>query len=371
MLHKSHKLPALLLSGAMLLSFNSCGLMEMRDSYVETEEAEATTSQMLAPAERVHQVIERPESETAPVSIENTELKVVLTGNIRMDSGILKDAAARAYDGQSYSFLTMYTGLYGSIHGAELAMMSCSTADHLEDQADLHPPVESLAALSELGADILDTTGCGDVKASLTKQGLTGFCASDGSFALAEAEGVKFAFASVEGDVDNWEREIVEKAADASDIVIVSVIWDENVSYDAMTGIAWDLAAAGADVIAGRGNGLGTAAWLDTGDGTRTLAAYSLGNVLATSGKTSELLGGVLSFTVKDKVIEDVVLDPTFTHYTAEYRDYQVFRAATYSDELAANHANSGVYTSVLSDIVRGVVPEEFLPADYRLNTNN
>lgn len=371
MLHKSHKLPALLLSGALLLSLNSCGLMEMRDCYVETEEAEATTSQMLAPAERVNQVIERPESETAAVSVENTELKVVLTGDIRMDSSILRDAAARAYDGQGYSFLTMYTGLYGSIHGADLAMMSCSTADHLADQADQHLPVESLAALSDLGTDILDTTGCSDVKASLEKQGMTGFSASDGTFELIEADGVKFAFASVEGDVDNEEREIVEKAADASDIVIVSVVWDENVSSGTMTGIMWDLAAAGADVIAGRGDGLGAVEWLDTGDGTRTLVAYSLGNVLSTSGKTAHLLSGVLSFTVEDKEITDVVLDPTFTHYTAEYRDYQVFRAATYSDELAAKHANSGVYTSVLGDIVRGVVSSEFLPAEYRLNTNN
>ena len=107
MLHKSHKLPALLLSGAMLLSLNSCGLMEMRDSYVETEEAEETTGQMLAPAERVNQVIERPETEAVPEPAENTELTVVLTGDVQVDTSILKDAADRAYDGQSYSFLTM------------------------------------------------------------------------------------------------------------------------------------------------------------------------------------------------------------------------------------------------------------------------
>ena len=161
MLHKSHKLPALVLSGAMLLSLNSCGLMEMRDSYVETEEAEETTGQMLAPAERVNQVIERPvEEENQPETPEVKECTVALSGDVLVDTGILKDAADGAYDGQSYSFLTMYTGIYGNVSTADAAMMSYSTADRLADRGEQAPPVESLAALSDLGADILDTTGC-------------------------------------------------------------------------------------------------------------------------------------------------------------------------------------------------------------------
>ena len=39
---------------------------------------------------------------------------------------------------------------------------------------------------------------------------------------------------------------------------------------------------------------------------------------------------------------------------------------ADYSDELAARHANSGIYVSVLGDIVRGTIPAEFLPAALR-----
>lgn len=373
MLHKSHKLPALVLSGAMLLSLNSCGLMEMRDSYVETEEAEETTGQMLAPAERVNQVIERPvEEENQPETPEVKECTVALSGDVLVDTGILKDAADGAYDGQSYSFLTMYTGIYGNVSTADAAMMSYSTADRLADRGEQAPPVESLAALSDLGADILDTTGCKNMESSLVKHGILNINGADGGVETVEKNGVILAFTAIsaENALDDIVLEEVQYAALVSDAAVVSVTWGENTTADEMNGTVWALAAAGADVIVGKGAGLGAVEWLDTGDGSKTLTAYSLGNILSTSSKTADLLGGILRFTVKPgnggAVIEDVVLEPTFTHYTAEYRDYQVFRAANYSDELAAEHSNSGVYTSVLEDIVRGTVPEEFLPAALR-----
>ena len=92
MLHKSHKLPALLMAGTILLSFNSCGLMEMRDCYVETEEGEASADRMLAPAERVNQVVERPETEeTAADEPVPTQWTAVLTGDVLVDTAILRE----------------------------------------------------------------------------------------------------------------------------------------------------------------------------------------------------------------------------------------------------------------------------------------
>ena len=368
MLHKSHKFQALLMAGAMLLSLNSCGLLEMRDCYVETEEAEDTAERMLAPAQRVNQVIQRPESEetsAAPAAEEAKDVTVVLTGDILIDSGIVKDAAEGAYDGQSYSFLTMYTGLYSCIHDADLAMMSYSTAEYLADRSEQNPPVESAAALSDLGVDLLDTTGCSDMEASMEKQGIASISAADDTFELVERNGITFAFLSADS-VSEAVLENLESAALMSDIAVVSVTWDENTASADMTSAVWTLAAAGADVIVGKGAGLGNVEWLDTGDGTRTLAAYSLGNILATSDETTDVLSFTVTDTPNGKAIGDVRLEPTFTHYTAEYRDYQVFRLGVYSDELAANHANSGVYTAVLADAVRSTVSAEFLPAAYR-----
>ncbi|MBR3999813.1 MAG: CapA family protein [Clostridia bacterium] len=374
MLHKSHKLPALLMAGAILLSFNSCGLMEMRDCYVETVEGEASADLMLAPAERVNQVVARPETEVItekdPVV---TQWKAVLTGDVLVDSAILKDAADGAYEGQSYSFLTMYTGLYGCIHGADAAMMSYSTAGGLADHPEQIPPVESIAALSDLGADVLDTTGSGVLSESPEDHGMLNLSASDGAFELLELDGVTFGYTALTGDgsiPDDALLKQVEDAAQESDITVVTVEWTDDITGDGMRTTAHALAAAGADVIVGRDEGLGTMEWIDNGDGTPALAAYSLGNILSTSGKTADLIGGVLTFTVTAESggyrIESPVLEPTITHYTAEYRDYQVFRMAEYSDELAARHANSGIYTSVLGDIVRGTVPAEFLPAALR-----
>lgn len=374
MLHKSHKLPALVLSGAMLLSLNSCGLMEMRDCYVETEEGEGSADLMLAPAERVNQVIERPETEEqSQKETETVRWTAALTGDVRIDSNILRDAAEGAYEGQSYSFLTIYTGLYGSIHGADAALMSCSTSDVLADAAEQMTPVESIAALSDLGADVIDTTGSNSVSEVLLKHGMMNVNASDGSYEILELDGITFGFTALTGDGSEPAQELLERvedAAEASDITVVTVDWADSIWDDAMRNTAYALAAAGADVIVGRDDGLGTMEWIDSGDGTPALAAYSLGNLLSTSDKTANLIGGLLTFTVTSGPdgyrIESPVLEPTFTHYTAEYRDYQVFRIAEYSDELAARHANSGVYTSVLCDIVRGIVPTEFLPAAIR-----
>lgn len=378
MLHKSHRIPALLMAGAMLFSLSSCGLMEMRDSYVETEEAEDTAGQMLAPAERVNQIIERPENEPeAPEAVEAREVKVVLTGDVAVDSSMIKDAADSAYDGQSYSFLTMYTGIYGSVSGADVAVVSYSTADHLADKAEQTPPVESVAALSELGADVLVTTGSKNVSSDAADHDMVAVNADDSvNIETVEAEGVTFAFAAL--DDDSYEQYTltkeavsdIEAADELSDITVVSITWDAGTSADEMRSIAAALADAGADVIVGKGTGIGSVEWIDSDDGTKTLAAYSLGTILSTSDKTAGLLGGILSFTVTSdadgNTIDNAVFEPTFTHYTAEYRDYQVFRVADYSDELAASHANSGVYTSVLRDIVRGTVPAEFLPAAIR-----
>ncbi|MBQ8511697.1 MAG: CapA family protein [Clostridia bacterium] len=373
MLHKSHRIPALLAAGALMLSLNSCGLMEMRDSYVETEAGEDSAGMMLAPAERVNQIIERPAVETdVPQTTEpRKDVKIVLAGDALIDTAIVKDAADRAYDGQSYSFLTMYTGIYGSISGGDASLMSFSTADGLSDKPEQTPPVEAAAALSDLGVDILDITGSDSSEAE--KHGMTELNGAEDTVETVEAGDMTLAFTALDGNdyaqytVDDDALAEIREADRTADVVIVSVTWNENTGLDEMRTVAAALADAGADVVAGKGRGIGAVEWIDSGDGTKTLAAYSLGTVLSTSDKTAGLLGGVLSFTVDpDGALLNPVLEPTFTHYTAEYRDYQVFRLAEYSDELAASHANSGVYTSVLRDIVRGTVPAEFLPAAIR-----
>lgn len=372
MLHKSHRIPALLAAGALMLSLNSCGLMEMRDSYVETEAGEDSAGLMLAPAERVNQVIERPAEEETDVP-ENAEtmsdVKIVLAGDAVLDTAIVTDAADRAYDGQSYSFLTMYTGIFGSVSGADASLMSFSTADGLRDKPEQTPPTEAAAALYDLGVDILDTTGADSDHAG--KHGMT--VLSGNETETVEAGGMTIAFTALDGDdyaqyaVNADVLDGIRTADGAADLVIVSVAWNENTALDEMRTVAAALAEAGADVVAGKSRGIASVEWIDSGDGSQTLAAYSLGNILSTSDKTAGLLGGVLSFTIdRDGKVNNPVFDPTFTHYTAEYRDYQVFRVADYSDELAASHANSGVYTSVLKDIVRGTVPAEFLPAAIR-----
>jgi len=184
---------------------------------------------------------------------------------------------------------------------------------------------------------------------------------------------VTFGFAALNGDESVPSETVldqVEYAADVSDFTIVSVSWSEDADAERMKNTVRTLANAGADVIVGHSSGLGSAEWIDRADGNRTLAVYSLGNILSTSDNTADLIGGMLTFTVTSGAdgfkIESPVLEPTFTHYTTEYRDYQVFRMAEYSDELAANHAIAGTCNDAVRNIVCGTVPAEFLPAAFR-----
>ena len=59
------------------------------------------------------------------------------------------------------------------------------------------------------------------------------------------------------------------------------------------------IAEAGADIIVGNGDNIGKIEWIDTGDGTLTLAAYSLGNILSPADDAQSLYGGILNLSVE------------------------------------------------------------------------
>ncbi len=157
-----------------------------------------------------------------------------------------------------------------------------------------------------------------------------------------------------------------------SDIVIVFVDWEENTAEKDKAAVMRKIAEAGADIIVGNGDNIGKIEWIDTGDGTLTLAAYSLGNILSTADDAQSLYGGILNLSVEygDGSIElsNVSLIPTVTHYVAneseEVSGYQVFTFDAYNDELAGSHAVSDITMDKLKNSVKSVVSEDFLP-DY------
>ena len=148
-----------------MLSLNSCGIIEMRDSREEITRGEADTTMMLTPAERVNEVEVRGEPVTEIEIVEEAP-KTVLTftaaGDVRIDGPIIADAANRAAEGSTYSFLKIYSSVYRAIHDADIAVGNYSAASapySADGETTQSTPIESLAALSELGFEVLDTTG--------------------------------------------------------------------------------------------------------------------------------------------------------------------------------------------------------------------
>lgn len=364
------KCVSILAAGAMLLSSVSCGMIEMRDSEVETEYEEETAVLMLSPAERKNTVETRTETEAAPKAEPATTVNLVFTGDLRVDSSIIDDAANRAGAGQSYSFLRMYTGIFRLVGEADIAMASYSAADvPFGADSTVNTPIESVAALSEVGYDVLDTSGAENDADILYEYDILDIDANgDNSIQFLESNGLKFAYVSVDPGVDTYTED-VEYADFMSDIVVASVNWKDTAEADKKS-VAVNLAEAGADVVIGNGNALEGIEWISASDGSKTLVAYSLGNLLATSNEVSELCGGILSMTVtaRGDVLEigSIVLEPSVVRYTAGGADYQLVLLKNYGEELSADHAVSGATSEAFVSYVRKAVAAEFLTPDLR-----
>lgn len=355
----------------LLPVMSSCVQIEMRDSlaYAETEEEFEEAPVMLAQAEKRNVVMSALEYGTEEAVEYTEELKTVkfsFAGRLGVDEHILSDASMRAADGKSYSFLKMYAGVWGEIKNADCS--ACFT-----DGENL--PAEYYGALGDLGVELVCTDSAQN--AVLSDYGYESL-GLGGEPVTEDIDGITFA-SVLFGDKDSarpYDGENVssdiEYADLVSDVVIVFVDWGSGVSENEMKTAAYKIAEAGADIIIGCGDTLADVEFLDTGDGSLTLAAYSLGSLLTTSDSADNLIGGILELSVTSNGegspigIEDVTLIPTFTHYSGEYGGYQVFKISEYSDTLAEYHRIGSVSANGLKADVIKKVSADFLPDDYK-----
>lgn len=374
------------------LSLTSCGLIEVRDSYVETEVGEAEAGIMLAQAERRNEVEVRAETFDSAIYAGEAEepetvIKFTAVGDIRFDSDIVADAANRAGEGSGYSFLKMFSAVYRDVRDADLAIgrdssiaVECTSGakntDVVEGEDDsktAEMPVEAMAAMAELGFEALDTGSSvkpdrkyaenmkeyGVVDLDPTKS------ADDGIYTF-EKDGVVIAVLSADAEKTDGLLENVEYADFISDVVIVSLKWG-SADHDST---AYSIADAGADIIIGSGDTLGGVKWIDTGDGTLTLSVDSLGTFVATGENADELCGGILSVEISkyaDKIsLDNVCIEPTLVHFEAEHSNYQVFKLSEYKNEIIAANAINEIDPSTMIEKVRGIVGAEFLPSDLK-----
>lgn len=363
---------------ALLLSSSSCMKIEMRSSETEFDtknEVSETAPQMLSQATKKNEVVSafevsNTEAEKEEEAVEKEKITISIIGNIEISDSMITDAANRASEGQSYSFLRMYTGAYTSVSSADLSLCSYSEKDGVTS------PIESIGALYDLGIDAVNVGSSSNTAEYLSEYEIAGLT-ENGECSVLECGELSIAALSLNGNACTGDKvkSDVEYADFVSDVVIAFVDWNETSDKDKSAAML-NLANAGADIIVGNGDKLGKIEWLDTGDGTLTLAVDSLGNIIADGSEISDVCGGMLSLSVLygDGSIElaDVCLTPTVAHYVAgesgENSGYQIFTYDSYTDEIAANHALGGVSSEKLADIVTSVVGDDFLPDYLRKN---
>jgi len=143
-------------------------------------------------------------------------------------------------------------------------------------------------------------------------------------------------------------NQAVKNAKERADIVIVLADWGNEYETEittAQTGLAAKLGEWGADVIIGtHPHVLQTVEYITNKDGSQTLVAYSLGNLVSAAAKKESVLGGALTFDVVKNndtgavAIENVSISGIVTHYGIDMSKIRVYKLSEYTDELAEVH---------------------------------
>ena len=380
---KAKQLFSAALAALLCLTSAGCVVIEMQEA--NRTDTEIAYEELLTPAAHSEDGSTPVETERAPAFVydpvdeEKTGVQLAFAGDLLADTYIITDAARKAGEGQSYSFLRLFTGVYQELSSADLTTGFGSAIEHPrgDDDASHVTPEEFIATLAEMGYDALDTAGWKDADGKLADYGITdlstAFTYKD-CVRYCETGGITVALYAVGGlrhrIVADKTLSAIPEAASNALLTVVLVEWTEGMTDAEKCAAAYYMAEAGADVIIGSGDTLGAVDLLETERGTQSLVAYSLGNLLVTASDAKELCGGILRFTAEEAdgalVLSDITLTPTVTHIGPGRREYQIFTLSGYNDALAAEHAVSGVTTDGLLAYVRSVVPGEFLPKEIR-----
>lgn len=205
------------------------------------------------------------------------------------------------------------------------------------------------------------------------KIGLVGITQYTNGLSLPSDSPLKYILTTDEATI---ERKI-KAAKDACDVVLVNVHWGSEYtttpSQD-QKNLAKKMASWGANVIIGHHpHVLQPMEWIDNGDGTRTLVAYSLGNFISQQNTAARVIGGMVHYNItKDFIsgkvtVSDVRFETIVTHYVSGSHDVQIYPLSQYSDTLAKKQAarikQSDFSVAYIEDFVKDVIPAEFLTA--------
>ena len=230
------RIAAVLLSLLTLFSA-SCGVLEMREADPEPlPVTDRLLEQARKPAEAEAgeqlpglQLYTLPEEEAVePV------VTFAFAGDILIDTFIITDAARKAGEGQNYSFLRTFSGVYRNLEVADVTVGFDSSATHPKGDSDPthRTPREALETLSAAGYDVLNTLAWQDEKGLIADCGMEGIStASGGTNAFsAEIKGVNPALREL-GRTLGREGVLTRQEGDA---VFLAVPLDRDRPFSAM-----------------------------------------------------------------------------------------------------------------------------------------
>ncbi len=413
---------AVLILLSLALSSASCGLVQS-DSDDDETTAESSTSATAAT------------TDTEPAEI---RVSFAAAGDNLIHESVYKDAAARATalassGGPSvdYFFTEMYSeNLRKIISSADIAFVNQESPIVPDRKASGYPafntPTEAGDALVEIGFDVvnmannhmLDMDGqCEGLRSTIEywkgKNILPIGAYEDeedyNTVRVIESGGKHIAFLSYTYNFDQSNGtalnpnssdlvipyindstiiEQVSRASELTDAVIVSMHWGtENVFEPTaeQKRLANLLSKYGADVVIGHhSHTIQPMEWVTNDAGEKTLVIYSLGNLISSQMKAYNMVGGLatfdLVFSPDGKVtVENAVLNPTITHYTADGNNLDnqglptrtsvsVGLLADYNSDKCSAHgaqlpALNGPFTlNDLRGYVTSTISAEFLP---------
>ncbi len=348
-----------------------------------------------------------------------TRLSFVAFGDNVIHGAIMEDGKRHAGEGEEYDFTYIYDNVRDVIEAADIAYINQETPMGgktlgYTGYPYFNGPQEMGDALIEIGYDIvcIGTNHLADYSDKgmigtldyWDKQPVTyigGYRNQEDydNIRIHEVDGVKIALLSYtftnekniyggkgvskgselvipyfnEADI----RRQTAKAKELADLVFVNMHWgNENFTLTAQQKqYAQILAECEVDVVIGQHpHVLQPIEWVETESGHKMLLSYSTGNFVSTMLYDYFMVGGMLSFdivkTVDDIYIENVVLEPTVTHYDMNRENISVYFMRDYTEELANAHGcNLNAKTSLakMKSYVTDNIDAAFLP-EYMKN---
>ena len=351
-----------------------------------------------------------PDTEAAAPTVSKVSF-AALGDNIIYDCG-MTDAANRANaQYPEYNFTPVYSDILPAVQQADLSFINQETlmagaSYGYSDYPCFNSPQTLGDQLCDMGFDIINIAnnhmldmGSGGIEDTInywnskTDVTMIGGYLNQEDYQtprVIEKNGIKIAFLSYTYATngitlspsssvvipyidDETIKEDVQRAKAASDMVMVSMHWGQENSFepsDEQRHTAQLLCDLGVKVIIGHHpHVVQPVEWLESKSGEKTLCIYSLGDLVAAMMKSYNMLGGLATFDIVksngDISIQNVLFTPVVHYFGPSYYNSHIYYLSDFTPELGETFGNVYGITDGYDELcgyVKNTVAAEFLP---------